>query len=219
MTGGNALYDMFQSRRSSRYFKDAEIDEATLQTLLGSANYIPSGGNAHELVITVVRDAGTKRRLREAVIRYYERTINMTRIPLVKPLLRIFGDGKVKAALGDKEFEAKIRNMIRRDDKRDLVFYDAPAILVFHTARLLPTPSEDCILAAYNITLLAESLGLGTCFVSLSQQALSADQRCRSLIGIAAKEKVHAVLVLGYPLRKHRRIAPRTGVIVRSVRN
>ena len=46
-------------------------------------------------------------------------------------------------------------------------------------------------------------------FVSLSQQAITSDQKIRQMIGIPAKDKIHAVLVLGYPATTYRRVTPR----------
>jgi len=86
---------------------------------------------------------------------------------------------------------------------------------VFHSPRALPTPKEDCILSAYNIALTAELLGMGSCFVSLAQQAISTSGPCKDAIGIPRADVAHAVLILGYPKRPFLRPAPRPEVDIR----
>ena len=94
-------------------------------------------------------------------------------------------------------------------DGENNIFYDAPLVMLLHTSRLLPTALEDCILAAYNVVLAAETLKLASCFVSLSQQAITAKGKIKQVIGIPRQDHIYAVLVLGFPAARYRRVAPR----------
>jgi nitroreductase len=124
--------------------------------------------------------------------------------------MRFSGDAKVKETAKDPEFYTRIRQLyFRMRAGENNIFYDAPLVMLFHTKRLLPTALEDCILAAYNVVLTAESLELGSCFVSLSQQAISSSRKISESIGIPGGERIHAVLVLGFPAVHYRRTAPR----------
>ena len=68
-------------------------------------------------------------------------------------------------------------------------------------------PEEDAVMAAYNVSLMAGTLGLGTCFVSMAQKAISAGERIRKTVGLKKSERIHAVLAVGYPLIvRHRRV-------------
>jgi nitroreductase len=110
----------------------------------------------------------------------------------------------------DKGFFIKIEDIYSRMRKGEKnIFYDAPAVMIFHTSRLLPTALEDCILSAYNVVLAANSLGPGSCFVSLSQQAITSSPSIKRGLGIPLSDQVYAVLVLGYPALKYRRIPAR----------
>jgi nitroreductase len=81
----------------------------------------------------------------------------------------------------------------------DPVFYRAPVVIFVHSRCLIPTPREDCILAAYNIVLAAETMGLGSCFVSLAQNAINSSRGLKRILGMEARDQVYAVVVLGYP--------------------
>jgi nitroreductase len=76
----------------------------------------------------------------------------------------------------------------------------------------MPTPEEDAVLAAYNVTLSAVTLGLGCCFVSMAQKAFAASRSVRKVSGLGGEERVLAVLALGYPKALRRRPVIRTAV-------
>lgn len=74
---------------------------------------------------------------------------------------------------------------------------------------LIPTPGEDSMLAAYNIVLMAQAMGLGSCFVSLARNAINASRKCRKILKLGSADRIHAVVVLGYPAVKFQRAIPR----------
>jgi hypothetical protein len=85
------------------------------------------------------------------------------------------------------------------------------------TPELIPTPQEDSLLAGFAMALVAQTLGLGTCFVSLAHKGLSASRHGKELVGIAPQDYIHAVLLLGYPDVTYRRPAPKPEKVVRWV--
>jgi len=212
-----ALSRMLEGRRSVRSYSGEAPSAAELSFMLESTRYIPSGGNSQDVTITIVSGAEQRVALRSRVVGYYRRMIALLRIPLLRPLAAALGPEKVRAALGDGNFYDKIRGMLESDGGRDLVFYGAPLIFIFHSKRLLPTPKEDCVLAAYNLVLAAHAIDIGCCFVSLAQQAIDADASCKRLIGLERHDRVHAVVVLGKRGIRHRRPAYREPKSIRIV--
>jgi nitroreductase len=208
---------MLADRRSVRSYSGEAPSAAELSFMLESTRYIPSGGNSQDVTITIVSGAERHLALRSQVVGYYRRMIALLRLPLLRPLAAALGPEKLRAALRDGNFYNKIRGMLGSDGGQDLVFYGAPLILIFHSKRSLPTPKEDCVLAAYNLVLAAHSIDIGTCFVSLAQQAIDADASCKRLIGLERHERVHAVVVLGKRGIRHQRPAYREPKSVRLV--
>jgi len=193
--------DFIKYRRSTRRFQKREISGEKIEFLLDSTRYAPSGGNDQGMSITVVQDIENRRKLEHEIKLYYKKLIRLMRNPVIGFLLRLVGNQKVRQTVKDRSFLDKISWICKRlDEGENNIFYDAPVIMIFHSKRLLPTPKEDCIISAYNVVLSAETLGLGSCFVSLSQHALDSDSYIKKSAGINKKEKVHIVLVLGYPL-------------------
>lgn len=204
------LLMLYKKRRSMRKFDQKPVPHNLQKHLTDAARFSPTGGNVQDLTITIINSLETRKQLEAAIVAYYDKIIRMLRIPALRYGLRFSGDAKVRETAKDTNFFAKIERIyIQMKDGRNNIFYDAPLVMLFHTERLLPTAHEDCILAAYNVVLAAETLNMGSCFVSLSQQAISADRRIRRVIGIPRSDIVHAVLVLGFPATSYRRVAPR----------
>ncbi len=200
------LISLFKNRRSYRRFTREPVADADLKVLLEAAGYIPSGGNDHRFQITVLTSDTIRTKLLSAIHDYYQQIRKILKNPAAKLLGKWMGDPKVRATLRDPANLKKILHAIELiDGEDDVVFYNAPAVLFFHTDRIMPTAHEDCILSAYNVVLQAETLGLGTCFVSLSQQAVTNDQKCKKILSLPPSHYVYAVLVLGYPQRKYQR--------------
>jgi nitroreductase len=197
-------------RRSYRWFLNKPVPGEILDNLLNAARYIPSGGNDHRFEITVITSEKKRAQLLEAIYSYYQKIYKLLNNPLLMQVAKRIGDPKVKATLNDPFNYKKIMNVISQlREKKDVVFYHAPAIFIFHTDRIMPTAMEDCILAAYNVSLLSETLGLGSCFVSLSQQAITNDKKCKEILSIPSSHRVHAVVIAGYPERIYERPAIR----------
>lgn len=213
-----ALLSLFKKRRSYRRFKKDPIPERELNRLMEAVRYIPSGGNSHEVDVTILQNNGTRKNLLEAIKKYYRTITGLAENPVLKLLLSLFGDKKIKEAIQDEKYSKKIMNIIHRmEGDGDPVFYNAPAVLFFHSSKIIPTAKEDCIIAAYNTALYGESMGLGSCFVSLSQQALADNKKCRDIISLEDNHQVHAVLIIGYPISKYKKIAARQKKRVRII--
>jgi nitroreductase/Pyruvate/2-oxoacid:ferredoxin oxidoreductase delta subunit len=204
------LLMLLKKRRSIRKYKKTPVPNDNLKLLTESTKYSPTGGNFQDLSITIINNLDTREELEQAVISYYDKIVRLLRNPVIRLLMRFSGDPKVKETARDKEFFSRIRriyNDMKAGEKN--IFWDAPVVMLFHTSRLLPTALEDCILAASNVVMTAMSLKMGSCFVSLSQQAITADRKIKRMIGIPPADQVHAVLVLGFPATRYRRVPPR----------
>jgi 5,6-dimethylbenzimidazole synthase len=68
-----ALYDAIALRRDIRHFdKNADVDAATIERILGAANLAPSVGFSQPWGFVVVRDVATRGRIRESFLRCRE---------------------------------------------------------------------------------------------------------------------------------------------------
>lgn len=206
----DTLLAHFAHRRSYRQFIDKALSKKDIDQLIDAARFIPSGGNDHRINIEVLISKEKRLELRAAIAVYYSKILKLLKNPLLRAIAKRIGDPKVKATLNDPFNYRKILYAIEQiNHEDDAVFYHAPAVFFFHTDRIMPTAKEDCILSAYNMVLMSETLGLGSCFVSLSQQAVTNDKNCKRILAIPRSHRVEAVVVVGHPKRIYQRPATR----------
>jgi nitroreductase len=203
-----SFLSLLMHRRSYRRFLDKPISDENIEQLTKAATFIPSGGNDHRINITVLTSKEKHAKLLSAILEYYASIRKLLKNPMLRFIGKQIGDAKVKATLKDPFYFKKILRIIEDiKNEDDAVFYHAPAVFFFHTDRIMPTAKEDCILSAYNVVLMAETLKLGSCFVSLSQQAVTNDKKCKDILSIPHSHRVEAVVVIGHPKRIYKRAA------------
>ncbi len=195
----DALQSFLAGRRSTRCFQERELDHEVIQKLIQTSAFIPSGGNRHGHAFTVVTPGETRTRLMEELTRIYARRSRLLNNPLLRVASRPFVDPVKREYLKDREYGPRIRALVAKlASGEDPVFYGAPAAILIHSSVRIPTPKEDCVIAGFALSLAAESMGLGACFVTLGQNAINASRRCKTIVGLTTRDRVHAVVVVGY---------------------
>jgi len=86
---------------------------------------------------------------------------------------------------------------------RDLLFYDAPAVLIFHHSPYADT--ADAAIACTYAMLAAESLGLGNTMIGGAPPILQRNRRLCSRLGIPERNTPSFSLIVGYPATHFRR--------------
>jgi nitroreductase len=188
------------TRKSCRRYQPREVDAETIRALVEIAAHIPSGGNRHAHLFTVLARGATRDRLMRELTRIYRGRSRLLNSPVLRVLVRPFVGPFTREFLRDREYAARMRSLLAQlEAGEDPVFHGAPAAIVIHSRELIPTPKEDAVIAGFALSLAAHSMGMGSCFVTLAQNALNASARCRAVLGLSPREKVHAVVVIGYP--------------------
>ena len=205
-------------RRSTRHYLNKPLDKSTIERILAAAVYIPSGGNRHDYEFTVITQAETKEKLKEEFRRFYKLRRTLLKNPVLRWLVKNFAGPYIRAFLTEPKFLKGLDGIFDRiHSGEDPMFYNAPVIVLIHSKAIIPTPKEDCVLAGYNIAMAAQTLGLGSCFMSIAQDAFNSSARCRSIAGLTAKDTVHAVIILGYPAVKFLRPIPKSPKPIRWI--
>ena len=100
-------------------------------------------------------------------------------------LLSLFTDPQTRAFLRDESYFVRVSHLLEQIARgEDPIFYGAPAVVLVHSPQLIPTPREDSVLSAYNLVLAAEAMDLGSCFVSLGQNAINSSAACKRILGL-----------------------------------
>jgi nitroreductase len=204
------MESLLAQRRSTRRFQQRPVPRDRIARVVAAGQHVPSGGNRHAYEFTVLTDPAVKKELLAEFSRYYDRIRALMGHPALLKAASPFLDPYKRAFLNDPDYGQRMVELLDRFHAGDdPVFYRAPAAIVIHTGELIPTPQQDSILAGFAMAMMAQALGLGTCFVSLAENALNDSKRCKARAGIPTNDHVHAVLLLGYPDVTYRRPVPK----------
>jgi len=188
-------YEMFQkfirAKRSIRQYKKEKVPNELLEKVFNSMRYAPTGSNIRGLKCLIISNDERKKILSDAI------------------LDRIISSSMVPDAYARRLNSKKKRGL-------DPIFYDAPHIMIFHSASQM-----DLVNSAIAITygmLSAQTLRLGTCWIGFAQGVLSANEEIRKNI-LKIPGRIHGVFVLGYPSIKYARAAPRPKIRTKELKN
>ena len=165
-------------RRAIRRFDERQIDEELLQQILQAGLYAPSAGGKQGVIFAVCQDREVNERL-----------------------------GKIKRANSNphmataKNYVSKEQPSIADDPKLINAFYDAPTVITMFAPKNFLFSVDDCAVAAENMMLAADSLGIGSCYIGQGWTAFADSYGQEILRKWEIRTDYYAVmqLLLGYP--------------------
>ncbi len=178
-----------RSRRSIRRFKDQSVEKEKIQRLIEIARYAPTGSNSQLVEWHVVTDKAEIKKLAG-------HTVDFMR-------------DMVKKA-PDHPY-AVIANLLSGawDMGFDGIFWDAPVVIVASAPKSAMSGSIDIIIAMTYLELAAQTLGLGTCWAGLAENALKSWQPLKDAVGLPEKNIYHQPMMLGYSKSRYQRLPER----------
>jgi ferredoxin len=197
----HSLMALMGSRRSIRRFREEEPSLELLQQVVTAAATAPMGIPPWDVGCVIVHGRDRVQALAGQVIAGYTGLLKIVK-PWLLTLLRPF----VRKATHDqmRHFIVPLAKAYvdgRRQGK-DLLFYDAPAVLLFHHSPYAEA-AEPMIACTYAM-LAAESLGLGTTMIGAAAPIITRrPDLCRRL-GIPDGNKPAIALIVGYPAVRFR---------------
>jgi nitroreductase len=199
-------------RRSCRVYQDRPVDRDTLSDLVKIGVSAPSGTNCQRWTFHVLPDRAATFALGKKVARFYSQLNLLSALPPARWFSKVFMNDEL--GMYYREYRERIKKGLRdyHTQGRDQLFHGAPAAILIGSRPPASTPKEDAMLAAQNIALAAESLGLGTCLIGLVVEAIRNDPRICKALALAPGESIHAVIAVGHPTYHYLRPAGRRSV-------
>jgi ferredoxin len=196
MASPEALENLLLSRRSVREYTRRDLEKETIDKVLQIAATAPMGIPPSDVEVIVFHGREKVQAFAQDVVKGYEQFLKIA--PVMTTAMRPFV-GKA----GYESFKSFIIPLGQclvneRKQGRDYLFYDAPAVILFHCSPYAdPT---DCGIAATYAMIAAESLGLGSCMIGSVSPIVSRNKKLARKIGVPAGNKIGPiVLTLGYP--------------------
>lgn len=138
-------------RRSIRRFDEKQVEEDALQEILRAGLYAPSAGGRQGVIFAVCQTKEINERL-----------------------------GKIKRANSNPRmataasYVSREQPSIAADPNLQNAFYDAPTVITLFAPKNFLFSREDCAIAAENMMLAADSLGIGSCYIGQGWNAFAA---------------------------------------------
>jgi nitroreductase len=200
--GTDDLIQFIRERRTHRHFTSQKIPKKDLDVLIDTARYAPTGGNDQTVEIMLVQDPERRKRVSDLTVDYMA-TVGAD---FAKKLQELKAGGK-----GTPNEIMQTERMVRfpeflvqaRNAGRDPVFYEAPAVAIFHSTVQTVTPKDNCVIASTTVGLLARTMGLETTYIALFENAAKAYPPIMDELNLPKENQVFSVLVIGYPKFKY----------------
>ena len=183
----NEVLDCIHARRSTRQFQEKQIEDEDLEALLDAAVWAPSGGNSQSWLFTAIQNKDILAKINGLLREGFQQWIP---------------DDDYPGKLGVKAYA-------QREDAH--FFHHAPTLIIASNRPNYENAMADCALALENIFLVAQSLGLGSCYIN-QLHWLRNDPGLRDYLfelGIPKEHTICSSAVVGYvgkesniPIRK-----------------
>lgn len=184
----NAVLDNIYQRRSVRNYSEKEVPDETIKEIIRAGTYAPTAMNQQPWRFVVVKN---------------------------KQLIEEYDDRAKKAFLTtykDTDNPDLVRYVQYLSKPTTRLFYGATVlILVFASPDVIS--ENDCALAAENMMLAAQSLGIGSCWIGLAA-GLGYDVEFLKEVEVPEGHKLIAPLIFGYPTKDNLKAPARSADVV-----
>jgi nitroreductase len=200
------LIEALRTTGAVREFTDRPVDDAVLARVLDTARFAPSGSNAQAWRVVVVKDPGNRRQLRDCYLRG-----SRDYLALAAAGLRPW------APTNDRDAEARAlaAETVAAPGGFAEKFDEAPVLLaLFADLSMLAAIDRNAdrytfaggasiYPFAWNVLLAARDEGLGGVITTI---AIREEEQVKTILGAADPLALAAVIALGYPVRRPRRL-------------
>jgi nitroreductase len=200
------LIDALRTTGAVREFTDRAVDDVVLARVLDTARFAPSGGNAQAWRVVVVKDAANRRRLRDCYLQGSRQYLALAAAGL-----------RPWSPTNDREAEARAlaTENITAPGVFAEKFDEVPVLLaLFADLSMLAAIDRDAdrytfaagasiYPFAWNVLLAAREEGLGGVITTI---AIREEAQVKTILGAADPLALAAVIALGYPVRRPRRL-------------
>lgn len=191
----NEVLNNIKSRRSTRSFLDVPVKKEDIDLIIEAGRYAPSAMNGQKNLFTVITS--------KEKLDFLDNFVRETYAFLYEKHLK------------GEDIE---ESLIRKVDENYHFFYKAPAIVIVTNEKDNRNGKADVSVALQNMFLMAESIGLGTCWINqlCSLEKVDSIRKLLDSYGIPSNHFVGGVCAIGY-IDKPTPIKPRKEGVVNYV--
>lgn len=202
------LVALFRSRRSTRIYQRRAVEREKLERVLQAGRFAPSGGNQQPLQYVVLHSQE-----RIATVREMAHSALGKRARRIQEEMERKREGGEVLSVMDQLLQTYAGRWLRMLDLlkqgTDKLFFHAPTVVICHGSPAIATLEVDAGLSAMQMVLMAEALGLGTCFCHFLIFSIEESPELRQALQIPEDNKVVVSFMTGYPDVSYTRLVGR----------
>jgi len=200
-----SLAYLFQIRRSRRQFKDRSVPKELIEKILNVAGrYSATAHNQENVYFTVVQDREILRKLSDECNLQVKNTVEKFEDPEGrKSLEKVFSPELIKRT---EEVIPSFKRHLKRIEQGEEIWRRDAELIIIHSPKDAGLLVENCTLAAAQIMLAAETLGLGTCSLGYITGFFNRFRSIAKIVNLSSKHLAGYTLAIGYPKARYYRI-------------
>jgi nitroreductase/NAD-dependent dihydropyrimidine dehydrogenase PreA subunit len=208
--------DLLRHRRSVRRYKEKPVPRTLLEKILEAAHRAPTGTGSRSTGVIVIDNPEILNSLSERFYALYDELEKVLSNPIARFIIR---KRKGKKTLGI--LQSFVMPGMRwyskwyHEGSSNEILRDCPVLILFYSPKSEPMGEDNCTIAAYHSVLMAELLGVGTCFNHLIPPACNEDVEVRKMLDLPDSSEVYVSLTAGFPKYSYKRTIPRRLASVR----
>jgi len=196
-------------RRSIRQYQEKSVDKEKLAMIVQAGRYSPTGGNRQACEFTVISGRKT---LDEVC------TLSIRQLLSEARVIREAFDRheRFKEPVPEEYFSKKVLPAVWErigrawEDGQDQLLYHAPSLILIHVNEGSATTGIiDAGIASMNMLHMAETLGLGTCYIAFLVWAVQGSKALGTFLQLPVCNRLHVAFAVGYPKVKYFRLVAR----------
>ncbi|MBE9511079.1 MAG: nitroreductase family protein [Bacteroidetes bacterium] len=215
----NQLLSLLKQRRSIRRYKDKPVPREIINRIIDAAHSSPTGTGQRTTGIIIIDNPKTLASFSEHAYQVYEMLEKLLNNPIGKLIIKRKKGKKTFRMLQD--FVMPGMHWYTRwykEGKSNEILRDCPALILFHSPIYEPQGEYNCAITAFHAIMMAQVLGIGTCFNDLIPPACNKSPKIREQLNLPADREVYASITMGYSKYQFKRIPPRELAEVRYLK-
>ena len=188
----NSIIENILTRRSIRTFRETQILEEDLNTILTAGSYAPNGMGTQSWKFTAIQKTSVLAKVNEAI------RLTLISIPVVA------------------ETHPYVVSLVEKaKDESSNFLYHAPTFIIVSNLKDNGNSMPDSALAIGNMMLAAHSLGIGSCWLNQLPGLIHMPliRELLSDLDVPANHIVYGSVVMGYAAEEPKQAAPRKNVV------
>ena len=195
------ILNFIKFRRSTRRFKDQKIKRDEIEKIIEAGRFTPTGGKSQGVSYIVVED-----KLRE-ITKLGLETLNSLGEDILST--ENIDQNLIRYA---NNWTTGYKKYLENPNDDTYLFFNAKTIVL-----LTSNSPVDAALAASNMELMANAMGVGVCFSGYFVRAVNSNKEIRDVLGMEEDQKVQVCMIMGYPDMEYFRTVPRNKAKVRFI--